>query len=136
MPKRGGLGLDMMTRTCTVQVNLDFADEADMVAKFRVGLRVAAGRHGPLRQLAVHRRQAQRLSQLPQPDLDRHRPPTAPATCPSSSRTASGSKRYVDWMLDVPMYFVYRDGTYVDTAGESFRDFMAGRLPQLPARCR
>ena len=97
MPTKGGLGLDMMTRTCTVQVNLDFSDEADMVRKFRVSLALQ-----------------------PIGDL------------PFVFETGFGFERYVDYMLDVPMYFVYRDGRYIDTAGQSFRAFLDGKLPALP----
>ena len=91
MPRVGGLGLDMMLRTCTIQTNLDYASEADMVMKFRVSMALAAAGDRSVRQFAVHRRQAQRLPQLPQPDLDRTPTRTAPAPCRSCSRTASGS---------------------------------------------
>ena len=74
MPKVGSLGLDMMLRTCTIQVNLDYSSEADMVKKFRVGLALQPVATALVRQLAVHRRQAQRLQELPQPHLGRHRP--------------------------------------------------------------
>ena len=54
------------------------------------------------------------------------------AFCPLCSKTAWGFERYADYMLDVPMYFVYRDGAYIDATGQSFRDFLEGRLPALP----
>ena len=132
MPKVGSLGLDMMTRTCTVQVNLDFANEADMVKKFRVVARAAADRDRAVRRFAVHRRQAERLSRA----TARTSGPT-----PIPDRTGMldfvfedgfGFERYVDYLLDVPMYFSYRNGEYIDLAGKSFRDFLAGKLPELP----
>ena len=88
MPKVGQLGLDMMYRTCTVQTNLDFSSEADMVKKLRVSLALAAGRDRAVRQFAVHRRQAQRLPVVPLRDLARHRSPTAPACCRGRSSPA------------------------------------------------
>ena len=91
MPKVGTLGLDMMLRTCTIQVNLDYASEADMAQKFRVGLALQPLATALVRQFAVHRRQAQRLPLLPQPHLVGHRSATAPACCPSCSRTASAT---------------------------------------------
>ena len=91
MPKVGTRGLDMMFRTATVQANLDFSDEADMVAKLRVGARAAAGDHRAVRQFAVHRRQAQRLPLGALGDLARHRRGRAPACCRSPSSRAWAS---------------------------------------------
>jgi glutamate--cysteine ligase len=94
MPKVGKLGLDMMTRTCTVQVNLDYASEQDMVRKLRVSLLLQ---------------------------------PLATALFANSPFTEG--RRYAQWLVDhVPMYFIYRNGEYIDVAGSSFRDFMSGRL--------
>ena len=132
MPKVGGLGLDMMLRTCTVQANLDFASEADMVAKFRTQPGPAADRHRPVRQFAVHRGQAQRLPVRRAPTSGPTPILTAPACWTSCSRTASASRRYARYALDVPMYFVKRGGRYIDLAGRSFRDFMDGKLADLP----
>ena len=132
MPKVGTLGLDMMYRTCTVQINLDFSSEADMVKKLRVVARAAAGRDRAVRQLAVHRGQAERLPVVPLGDLARHRQRTAPACCRGRSSPGMGFERYVDYALDVPMYFVKRGDRYIDVAGQSFRDLMAGKLPGLP----
>jgi len=131
MPKRGSKGLDMMLRTCTVQVNLDFASEADMVKKFRVSLALqplatALFASSPF----VGGRPSGFLSTRSDVWTD-----TDPDRCgmlPFVFEDGFGFERYVDYMLDVPMYFVYRDGRYVDASGQSFRDFMAGRLPALP----
>jgi len=131
MPKKGKLGLDMMLRTCTVQVNLDFGSEADMVRKFRVGLAlqpvaVALFANSPF----LEGRPSGYLSYRSQVWTD-----TDPDRCgmlPFVFEPGFGFERYVDYMLDVPMYFVYRDGQYIDAAGQSFRDFLKGRLPALP----
>ena len=131
MPKKGKLGLDMMLRTCTVQVNLDFSSEADMVRKFRVGLAlqpiaVALFAKSPF----VEGKPSGFLSYRSQvwTDVD----PDRSGMLPFVFEPGFGYERYVQYMLDMPMYFVYRDGTYTDAAGQSFRDFMAGRLPALP----
>ena len=131
MPKKGKLGLDMMLRTCTVQVNLDFADETDMVRKFRVGLSlqpvaVALFANSPFVEGKPTGYASYRSHVWTDVDPDRC------GMLPFVFERGFGFERYVDWMLDVPMYFVYRDGSYIDCAGQSFRDFMAGRLPALP----
>ena len=131
MPKRGGLGLDMMTRTCTIQVNLDFADEADMVRKFRVGLALqpiatALFANSPFTEGKPNGYQSWRSHIWTDTDPDRT------GDLPFVFEDGFGFERYVDYMLDVPMYFVYRDGRYIDASGQSFRDFMDGRLPALP----
>ena len=131
MPTKGTLGLDMMLRTCTVQVNLDFESEADMVRKFRVGLAlqplaVALFANSPF----VERKASGFLTYRSHVWTD-----TDPDRCgilPFVFEPGFGFERYVDYLLDVPMYFVYRGGRYIDVAGQSFRDFMAGRLPGLP----
>ncbi len=131
MPLVGTLGLDMMLRTATVQVNLDFASEADMVKKFRVGLAlqpiaVALFANSPF----VEGRPSGYISYRSHVWED-----TDPDRCgilPFVFEPGMGFERYVDYALDVPMYFVYRDGRYIDVAGQSFRDFMQGRLPDLP----
>ncbi len=131
MPTRGSMGLDMMTRTCTVQVNLDFADEADMVTKLRVGLALqpvatALFANSPF----VEGRPSGQLSFRSHVWTDTD--PDRSGTLPFVFEPGFGFERYVDYVLDVPMYFVRRDGRYVDVAGQSFRDFLAGRLPGLP----
>ena len=130
MPKVGGYGLDMMFRTCTVQVNLDFSDEADMVKKFRVGLALqpittALLANSPFRE----GRSSGFLSYRAQvwTDVDNARS----GMLPFVFEDGMSFERYVDYALDVPMYFVYRDGKYHDVAGKSFRDFLARKIPEV-----
>ncbi|SEA71988.1 glutamate--cysteine ligase [Rubrimonas cliftonensis] len=131
MPKVGGHGLEMMYRTCTVQVNLDFASEADMVAKMRVALAVqpvatalfAASPFFEGRKSGWKSWRARVWR-----DLDASRT----GMLPFAFEDGFGFERYVEYALDVPMYFVYRDGRYIDATGQSFRDFLDGRLPALP----
>lgn len=131
MPRVGSLGLDMMSRTCTVQVNLDFGSEADMVRKFRTSLALqpvatALFANSPF----VEGRPCGYLSYRSHvwEDTD----PDRTGMLPWVFDDGMSFERYVDYMLDVPMYFVYRDGEYLDAAGQSFRDFLDGRLPALP----
>jgi len=131
MAKRGNLGVDMMARTCTVQVNLDFASEADMVRKFQVSLALqpiatALFANSPF----VDGKPCGYVSYRSHvwEDTDPDRTGMLPFVFDSSM----GFERYVDYMLDVPMYFVYRDGEYIDASGQSFRDFLNGTLPALP----
>ena len=131
MPTRGDLGLDMMTRTCTVQVNLDFDSEADMVKKFRVGLALqpvatALFANSPFVEGKPSGYLSYRSHVWTDTDPDRC------GTLPFVFEDGMGFERYVEHGLDVPMYFVYRDGTYIDASGQSFRDFLAGELPALP----
>ena len=131
MPKVGNLGLDMMTRTCTVQVNLDFASEADMVKKFRVSLALqpvatALFADSPFTEGKPNGYLSYRSHIWTDTDRDRT------GMLDFVFEDGFGYERYVDYILDVPMYFSYRDGTYVDASGMSFRDFMQGRLPVLP----
>lgn len=131
MPKVGSLGLDMMKRTCTVQVNLDFSDEADMVAKFRVSLALqpiatALFANSPFKEGQPSGYLSYRSHVWTDTDPDRT------GMMPWVFESGMGFERYVDYMLDVPMYFVYRQGRYIDVAGASFKDFMAGRLSALP----
>lgn len=131
LPKRGGMALDMMLRTCTVQVNLDYADEADMVQKMRVALALqpvvtALFAASPFTDGAVNGYQSWRMQVWQETDPDRC------GTLPFAFEEGFGFERYVDYALDAPMFFVRRDGRYIDAAGQSFRDFMAGKLPALP----
>ncbi len=131
MPKVGRHGHDMMFRTCTVQVNLDFADEADMVKKLRVSLALqpvasAIFANSPFTEGRPNGFLSYR-SEIWK-DVDRNRT----GMLPFAFEDGMGFERYVDYALDVPMYFVYRGGTYFDVAGASFRDFLAGRLDALP----
>lgn len=131
MPKVGSLGLDMMFRTCTVQVNLDFSSEADMIRKFRAGLSLqpiatAIFANSPFTEGKPNGYLSMR-SQI-WTDTDNNRAGMLPFVFDDSF----GFERYVDYALDVPMYFVYRKKKYINCAGMSFRDFMAGKLPCLP----
>jgi glutamate--cysteine ligase len=131
MPKKGRLGLDMMLRTCTVQANLDYQSEADMVKKFRVGLAlqpvaVALFANSPFVEGKPSGMLSRRSFVWTDTDPDRC------GTLPFVFERGFGFERYVDYMLDVPMYFIYRDGRYIDASGQSFRDFLSGRLPALP----
>lgn len=131
MPTVGKLGLDMMLRTATVQVNLDFADESDMVTKFRLSLALqplatALFANSPFTESRPNGYLSYRSMVWQNTD---------PARCgmlPFVFEQGMGYERYVDFMLDVPMYFVEREGRLLDAAGQSFRDFLNGRLPALP----
>jgi glutamate--cysteine ligase len=131
MPNVGSLGLDMMLRTCTIQVNLDYASEADMVKKFRVGLALqpaatALFANSPFTEGKPNGYKSFRSHIWEDTDPDRT------GMLPFVFEDGFGYERYCDYMLDVPMYFVYRDGRYIDVAGESFRAFLEGKLPQMP----
>ena len=131
MPKVGSLGLDMMTRTCTVQVNLDFETEADMVRKFRTSLALqpiatALFADSPFTDGRPNGYQSFR-SQV-WTDTDPHRT----GMLDFVFQDGFGYERYVDYILDVPMYFSYQDGRYIDLAGRDFKRFLRGELPDLP----
>ena len=131
MDKVGTKGRDMMFRTCTVQVNLDFSSEADMVKKLRVSLALqpiatalfadSPFLDGKPNGFLSYRSEVWR-------DTDNQRA----GMLPFAFEDGFGFERYVDYALDVPMYFVMRDGKYINASGESFRAFLDGRLPQLP----
>ncbi len=131
MGKVGTHGRQMMRRTCTVQVNLDFGSEADMVQKMRVGVALqpvatALFANSPFFEGAVngHKSWRSRIWR----DLDAART----GMVPFIFEDGFGFEAWVEWVLDVPMYFVYRDGKYIDALGMSFRDFLKGELPALP----
>lgn len=131
MPRVGSMGLDMMLRTCTIQVNLDYSSEADMAQKFRVGLALqplatALFANSPFTDGKPNGYLSYRSHIWT--DTDPHRT----GMLPFVFEDGFGYERYVDYMLDVPMYFVFRDGKYIDAAGLSFRDFMKGELSVLP----
>jgi glutamate--cysteine ligase len=131
MPKVGTRGLDMMLRTCTVQVNLDFASEADMVTKMRVAsalqpLATALFANSPFYEGKPNGLLSNRAFVWGDTDNARSGIPAM------IFQDGFGFEAYAEWLLDVPMYFVYRDGVYHDVAGASFRDFMAGSLAALP----
>src|SRR5580693_786954 len=128
MPLVGTLGLDMMTRTCTVQVNLDYSSEQDMLRKLRVSLLLqplatALFANSPFSEGRPNGFLSYRAHVWTDTDNQRSGIPRV------MFEPGFGFERYVEWMVDqVPMYFVYRDGSYIDVAGASFRDFMNGRL--------
>ena len=131
MPRVGTMGLDMMLRTCTIQVNLDYSSEADMAKKFRVSLALqplatALFANSPFTEGKPNGYLSYRSHIWSDTD------PARTGMLPFVFDENFGYERYVDYMLDVPMYFVFRDGRYIDAAGQSFRDFMAGKLPALP----
>ena len=131
MPEVGQHGLDMMYRTCTIQVNLDFGGEADMVKKFRVSLALqpiatALFAASPFKEGKPNGYKSLRSEVWR--DTDRNRT----GMLPFVFEPGMSFDRYTEYALDVPMYFVYRDGRYIDVAGSSFRDFLEGRLPQMP----
>ena len=127
MPKRGNLGLDMMLRSCTVQVNLDFDSEADMIKKMRVSLALqpiatALFANSPFVEGKPSGYQSFRSFIWTDTDPDRT------GMLPFVFDEGFGFEAHADYVLDVPMYFVYRDGEYIDVSGKSFRDFMARKL--------
>lgn len=135
MPTVGNLGLDMMIRTCTVQVNLDFSSERDMIAKMRAGvalqpLATALFANSPFTEGKPNGFLSYRSHVWTDTD------PGRTGMIPFVFDEGFGFERWVDYLLDVPMYFVHRGGEYIDVAGKSFRDYMAGRLEgfegQLP----
>ncbi len=130
MPLVGQLGLDMMQRTCTVQVNLDYSSEADMARKLRVSLALqpvstALFANSPFIDGKPSGFLSSRAQVWTDTDVSRSGMPDVMFT------EGFGFERYVEWLLDVPMYFVERDGAYQDAAGESFREYMAGRRPLI-----
>jgi glutamate--cysteine ligase len=131
MPKVGKLGLDMMYRTCTVQTNLDFSSEADMVKKLRVSLALqpvatAMFANSPFTEGKPNGFLSFRSEIWRDTDADRS------GMLPWAFEPGMGFERWVDYALDVPMYFLKRGDRYIDVSGQSFRDLLAGRLPGLP----
>lgn len=133
MPTRGSLGLEMMQATCSTQVSVDFTSEADMVKKFRVALALqpvatALFACSPFSEGGPNGYLSYRRKIWSDTDPDRC------GYLPFVFEEGMGFERYVDYILDVPMYFVRRAGEYMDVRGLSFRDFLAGRLPVLPGQ--
>ncbi|MEO0567533.1 MAG: glutamate--cysteine ligase [Pseudomonadota bacterium] len=131
MDRVGTMGKSMMYRTCTVQVNLDFASEADMVRKLRVALALqpvatALFANSPFFEGKSNGHKSWRSRVWRDLDADRT------GMLPFVFEDGFGFEAWAEYALDVPMYFVYRDGEYVDALGQSFRDFLKGELPALP----
>ena len=131
MDRVGTSGKQMMYRTCTVQVNLDFASETDMVQKLRVALALqpvatALFANSPFFEGKPNGHKSWRAR------VWRHLDPARTGMLPFVFDEGFGFEQWVDYALNVPMYFVYRDGKYIDALGQSFRDFLQGKLPALP----
>ncbi|XP_058732006.1 glutamate--cysteine ligase, chloroplastic-like isoform X1 [Vicia villosa] len=131
MPKVGSLGHDQMFRTCTVQVNLDFSSEADMIRKFRAGLALqpiatALFANSPFTEGKPNGFVSMRSHIWTDTDPDRT------GMLPFVFEDSFGFEQYVDYALDVPMYFAYRKKRYIDCTRNTFRDFMAGKLHSIP----
>ena len=133
MPQRGSLGLDMMQRTSSMQVNVDFASESDMIKKFRVALALQpiatvlfANSPSDLSDQGGYKSYRSKIWEDTDPDRC--------GSLPFVFESGMGFERYTDYALDVPMYFVHREGKYVDATGLSFRDFLDGRLSILPGQ--
>lgn len=127
MPKKGSMGLDMMFRSCTIQTNLDFGSEPDMVQKLRVALALqpiatALFANSPFLEGKPNGYLSYRAHIWTDTDPDRT------GVLPFVFEDGFGFEAYTDYALDVPMYFVYRDGIYHDVSGKSFRDFLDGKL--------
>ncbi len=132
MPKVGNLGLDMMLRTCTVQANLDYESEEDMVLKFRVSLALqpiatALFANSPFTEGKPNGFVSARANVWTDTDADRT------GMLDFVFQDGFGFERYAKYALDVPMYFVYRDG-YIDASGQDFKAFLKGELPAYPGR--
>jgi glutamate--cysteine ligase len=133
MPRVGSMGLDMMLRTCTIQTNLDYSSEADMVKKFRVSLALqpfgtALFANSPFTEGRPNGYQSYRSHIWTDTD------PARTGMLPFVFENDFGYERYADYMLNVPMYFVYRDGKYIDASGLDFKDFLAGNLSAYPGQ--
>jgi glutamate--cysteine ligase len=131
MPRVGSMGLDMMLRTCTIQVNLDYSSEADMAHKFRTSLALqplatALFANSPFLEGKPNGFLSYRSHIWSDTD------PQRTGMLPFVFDANFGYEQYVNYMLKVPMYFVYRDGKYIDAAGLDFRDFLKGELSVLP----
>jgi glutamate--cysteine ligase len=131
MPKVGTMGLDMMYRTCTVQANLDFSSEADMVKKLRVSIALqpvvtALFANSPFTEGKPNGFLSYRSHIWTDTDNQRA------GMLPWAFEDGMGFERWVDYALDVPMYFIKRGDKYIDVSGKSFRDFFAGKLGALP----
>ena len=131
MQSVGTTGTTMMRRTCTVQVNLDFSSEPDMIQKMRVAIALqpvatALFANSPFFEGKTNGHKSWRSR------VWRHMDPARTGMLPIVFDEGFGFEAYVQYALDVPMYFVYRDGKYINALGQSFRDFLAGKLPALP----
>ena len=130
MPTKGDHGLDMMFRSCTSQVNLDYSSEEDMIKKFRISLLVqpivtALFANSPFKDGKLNNYKSYRSEVWKDTDPDRT------GILPFVFKDNMGYESYVNYALEVPMYFIYRDGNYIDLAGSSFKDFIEGKLDRV-----
>ncbi|MEM9618741.1 MAG: glutamate--cysteine ligase [Pseudomonadota bacterium] len=131
MPTKGSLGLDMMHRTCTVQVNLDFDSEADMVSKFRTSLALQPIATALFANSGLYEGKSSGYASY-RAHIWTDTDPDRTGLLKFVFEDGFSFERYADYMLDTPMYFVRRNGEYIDAAGQSFRDFLKAKLPALP----
>ena len=131
MPKVGSLGLDMMYRTCTVQANLDFSSEADMVKKLRVSLALQPVATALFANSPFTAGKPNGFLSF-RSEIWRDTDPDRSGMLPWAFEPGMGYERWTDYALDVPMYFVKRGSRYIDVAGRSFRDLLAGKLAECP----
>lgn len=130
MPTKGNHGLDMMFRSCTSQVNLDYSSEEDMIKKFRISLLAqpivtALFANSPFKDGKLNNYKSYRSEVWKDTDPDRT------GILPFVFKDNMGYESYVNYALEVPMYFIYRDGNYIDLAGSSFKDFIEGKLDKV-----
>ena len=130
MPTKGDHGLDMMFRSCTSQVNLDYSSEEDMIKKFRISLLVqplvtALFSNSPFKDGKLNSYKSYRSEVWKDTDPDRT------GILPFVFKDDMSYESYVNYALEVPMYFIYRDGSYIDLAGSSFKDFIEGKLDKI-----
>jgi glutamate--cysteine ligase len=131
MAQNSVMGIDMMYRSCTVQVNMDFSDEADMVLKMRLGLALqpitsALFASSPFVDGKPNGFITNRVN------IWRYADPARSGLLPEAFEEGFGFERYVDYALDIPIYFIARDNRYLDAQGQTFRDFLNGKLNILP----
>src|ERR1700744_392196 len=131
MPKVGRYGLDMMYRTCTVQTNLDFSSEADMVKKLRVSVALEPIATALFANSPFTEGKPNGFQSFPS-EIWRDTDNARAGMIPWAFEEGMGFERWVDYALDVPMYFVKRGDAYIDVAGSSFRDFFKGKNPAIP----
>lgn len=131
MPQVGTLGLDMMFRTCTVQVNMDYTSEPDMIEKMRVALALQPLATAYFANSSTLEGQDTAFKSY-RSYIWAHTDHDRTGILPFMFDPDAGFERYMNYALDVPMYFIQRDGQYINCAGHSFRDFMQGKLTILP----
>ena len=132
LPTRGTSGLLMMHSTATVQANYDYADESDMVAKMQMALACspitsALFANSPISEGRANGYISKRVEIWRDVDPDRC------GILPFVFRDDFGYRDYIEWVLDVPMFFVVRDHRYLPAKGMTFRDFLRSGFDGVPA---